>query len=268
MFKLTSYKKIKYFEITELKNFGVKAIFTSKIGGISSNNYAELNLGLHTSDKSKNVIENRRLISEAIDIDYHDLIAAEQIHGNKIYRVLASDKGRGALNLDTVIEGIDGLITDVKDLPLISFYADCVPIYLYDPVYKAVGLAHSGWKGTVLKIVTRMLERMEDEFGTRPADCLVAIGPSISANNYEVDDRVFNSFKKTNLPLHKFFRKNNDGKYQLDLWKANEIILRNKGIPSEQIIQSKLCTYSHSDLFYSYRRDGKNTGRMASIIVL
>ncbi|ACL69676.1 peptidoglycan editing factor PgeF [Halothermothrix orenii] len=259
---------LQYLEIEEFKDNGVTAIFTSRRGGVSKGSYGTLNLGFHSGDDHQNVVENRKIISSSIKIDYHNFVAGEQVHGNKVYIVAEEDKGKGALDYNTSISGVDALITDRPGLPLISFYADCVPLYFLAPSRRVIALAHAGWKGTLLKIGQKTIEKMNQYFDINIKNCLAAIGPSISPDVYEVDDRVVGRFKEKFTEWRDIVVDKGKGYYLLNLWEANRIVLNKAGIPSKNIITSGYCTYKYDNFFYSYRRDGAKTGRMASIIVI
>ncbi len=268
MFSWENYGDLRYLKITEMTEKGVKAIFTSRLGGVSKGNYSFLNLGLHTEDNSENVLENRRRIASILGLDFTEFVAAEQVHGDKIHIARKADRGRGAVDFKDSIKNVDALITDNKGLALISFYADCVPLFIYDPVKKIVALSHAGWKGTFLHIGPKTIAKMQEVYGTRPEDCLAGIGPAISKKNYEVDNKVNNLFRNKFYFAGQIISKISDGKYHLDLKKANFLSLVKAGVLRKNIVVSDLCTYKDSNFFYSYRRDNGKTGRMASIIVM
>ncbi|MCG8515317.1 MAG: peptidoglycan editing factor PgeF [Halanaerobiales bacterium] len=257
---------LKYLAIEEFNSVGVKAFFTSRLGGISTGSYGQLNLGLHTGDQREAVLTNRRLIAEALGYDYRDLVAGEQIHSNRIAQVNREDRGRGALSHQDSIPGVDGLITCQKNLPLFSFYADCVPVLLADPLKGVVGLVHAGWKGTLQRIVEKALRQMEEIYHCSPRDVIAAIGPAISGDHYQVDQRVITQFRSSFQNWREFSSGDGKENYRLNLPRANQLQLLAMGIPLSQIIMSDLCTYRDNHSFFSYRRDGGITGRMASII--
>ena len=268
MFKWIKKGSIRYLMLEEFEEHGARAYFTSRLGGVSTNGYSSLNMGLHTLDDNENVLTNRKYISDALNIDHNKLTAGEQVHGNQVYVVSQEDKGSGALDYENSVKGVDALITDIKDLPLVSFYADCVPLFFLDPVQKVGGLAHAGWKGTVSKIAIKTLDKMTEQFNSSPEQCMIGIGPAISGVNYEVDDNLANKFRET-FDFHKeVCEKKKNGIYLLDLPKTNYMMLCKAGVRPENIINSSMCTYDLKEYFYSYRRDNGKTGRMASIFVL
>jgi|SRR5690625_3856267 len=224
------------------------------------------NTALHVDDDPATVIHNRKAITSALRFDFEAWTCGEQVHDNRIARVTAAERGSGRLTRASAIQATDGLTTNELDVLLTSFYADCVPLYFFDPVTRATGLAHAGWKGTVLKIAVNMVNHMETQYGTPPARLLVAIGPSIGPCCYEVDERVAEKVRKLQLP-HGLVKKN-DKHYDLDLKECNRQLMIKAGINPNHIEFSLLCTSCHSDLFFSHRRDQGKTGRMASWIGL
>ncbi|MGM0409935.1 MAG: peptidoglycan editing factor PgeF [Bacillota bacterium] len=268
MFKWNNLGDFKCLKITEFEKEGAKAFFTTKNKGVSKGKYKSLNLGLHTEDKSINVIKNRKIVAKKLNLNFSSFTTAEQIHGNNVYIVKESDRGKGSLNYNNSIKNTDALITNSSNIVLFSYYADCVPLYFFDPKNKVIALAHAGWKGTLNKIALNVLKKMRLNFSTDIAKCIVAIGPAISKNHYEVDKNLINKFDKEFKNISQFFVHKFKDKYLLDLKSLNENILLNNGIYKENLIKSKLCTYENEENFYSYRRDNGKTGRMASIISL
>ncbi len=266
MFSWVQDRELHYLKISQFSDFGIKAYFTSRMGGVSTGSFNSLNLGLHTSDKQESVLNNRRIIAESIGINSEHFVAGEQIHDNKIYIVNESDKGFGALNYEDSISGIDALVTDKRNVPLISFYADCVPLYFLEPKKKVIALAHAGWKGTLKKIGKKTVSIMVQKFDIKAEDIWVAIGPSISRDFYEVNDLLINKFKKEFINHKDFIVDKGKNLYLLDLWLANIYSLKELGVQDKHIILSNYCTYRDNKYFYSYRKENGRTGRMASII--
>ncbi len=256
----------KYLEIDSFSKKGINAFFTSRKGGVSDGVFNSLNLGLHTSDKKNKVIMNRKILAKNLNIEFASLTSAKQVHSNNIYIVKDGDRGKGRLEYENSIENTDALITTSKDITLFSYYADCVPLYFYDLENKIIGLAHSGWKGTLKKISLKVLEKLKERFATDLNNCLVAIGPSISKEYYEVDERIINKFEEEFDYLDEFIVHKGKDRYLLDLPGLNKSMLIKAGILSKNIDLSNICTFSDKENFYSYRRDKGKTGRMASII--
>ena len=165
---------------------------------------------------------------------------------------------------------VDGLVTNVPGLCLVTFYADCVPLFFVDPVKKVIGLSHSGWRGTVGKIGKVTVELMKEQYGCHPSDILAAVGPSICQDCYEVSEEVVEKFRENFARKYwedLFYQKEN-GKYQLNLWKANEIIFTESGILPEHMAVTNLCTHCNSDVLYSHRTMGDKRGNLAAFLAL
>lgn len=250
---------------------GLSAGFTSKQGGSSQPPYSSLNCAFHVNDEPLDVIENRRRIAAALQLPFDAWVSAEQVHSNEVYVVTEQDRGRGQLTGASAIPKVDALITNVPEIWLTSFYADCVPLYFVDPIRRAVGLAHAGWKGTVQGIARRTIEAMQDTYDSRPQDILATIGPSIGACCYEVDDHVMKDVRniadgfEADLPI---YIDKEQGKSMLDLKQLNRQILMQAGILPTNIEYSLRCTSCQENYFYSHRRDLGKTGRMMSWIAL
>ena len=243
---------------------------STRLSGVSKKPFDSLNLALHVGDNAEDVLQNRKLFANSLDLKAEDIISPNQVHEDKIFRVDESDRGRGAMNYDDAIKYTDALITNAPNLPLMLCFADCVPVLFVDVDNKAVGIAHAGWKGTVKKIAAKTLMAMTDEFGTDPTKCLAGIAPSIGPCCYEVGENVIEAIKKA-FPNHidKLII-NRDGKTYADLWQANLIQLIEAGMLEENIDVARECTCCKSSWYFSYRaahQAGLNeTGRIAAII--
>lgn len=198
-----------------------------------------------------------------------DMVFTHQTHTTNVRVVTEADKGCGIVKPRTYSD-VDGLVTDIPGICLVTFYADCVPLYFVDPVKKVIGLSHSGWRGTVGKIGKVTVETMCREFKSRPEDILAAVGPSICQDCYEVSEDVIRQFQK-NFPEDcwnaLFYQKENQ-KYQLNLWKANELIFREAGILPEHIAVTNLCTHCNSEILYSHRQAGDARGNLCAFLAL
>lgn len=245
----------------------IKHGFSTRIGGVSQGAYESLNLGLKTNDRQDNVMENIKKFALALDVNPEDLVMSDQVHGDIVKIVTSEDKGKG-YRKQRDYSGVDGLITNLPNIPLITMFADCVPIFFTDTVKRVVGVSHAGWKGTRLKIGQKTVQTMIQEYGSKPEDILAVIGPSIGKCCYEVDDPLVDQFDKQFTNVSSFIFPKGEGKYHLDLWEANRIILNEAGILNNNITISNLCTSCNLDLFYSYRKEKANTGRMGAIIQL
>lgn len=217
-----------------------------------------LNLALHVGDDVEKVLRNRKAFAEAVGVSAERFTTCQQVHGSKIVRVTKELIGSGAKDFSNTIADTDALITDIPDVPLLLFYADCVPVLLADVETGAIGLAHAGWRGTVANIGAKTLAAMVEAFGTKPENVLVAIGPSIGACCYEVDDFV----RDQASGYEDYFAPKGGGKYQLDLWGMNAKQLQEVGVLRENVSVAGVCTNDNVDLFCSYRAEQGKTGRM------
>jgi len=246
---------------------GIKHGVSARLGGASSPPFASLNLGLHTGDKADAVIVNRQRFCQAVEVDYTKVVTAEQVHGDQIRIVGPNEAGRGMTSYEQALPCTDSLVTNTKDLPLLLLFADCVPVLIADPVRGVVGVSHAGWKGTMAKIAAKTVAAMQANFGTKPADCAVAIGPSIGACCYEVDQTVVKKLQ-AGFPEWQRFVTSHQDKWLLDLWEVNRQQLLDVGVRQEQISISGVCTACNTDVFFSYRQEGGQTGRIGAIITL
>ena len=247
----------------------VKHGFSTRIGGVSQGIWSSMNLSFSRGDKEDSVKENFYRMAKALDVPADSFVFSQQTHTTNIRKVTMEDKGKGIVKpLD--YQDVDGLITNISGLCLATFYADCVPLYFVDPVHKAIGLSHSGWRGTVGKIGRITLERMKEEYGTNPEDVIAAIGPSICQDCYEVSEDVIIEFQKgfSEACWKELYYKKNNGKYQLNLWKANEIILLEAGVKKEHIAVTNLCTCCNSEELFSHRASQWKRGNLAAFLAI
>ena len=247
---------------------GLEHAISTRFGGVSNEPFDKMNLAMHNGDDKKSVLENRSRFCNAFSIASADLCTCEQVHSSNIRQVTAADAGRGATSYEDALKETDALITNVKNVPLMLFFADCTPVLFFDPEHHAIGISHAGWKGTVHKIAQKTVQAMQAAFQTDPKKCLVGIGPSIGPCCYEVGSDVQLQFRKAfpkdaNTILTPFQQK-----WKLDLWAANRIQLEQVGIPKENIDIAHTCTACNSDVFFSYRADFGKTGRIAAMLCL
>ncbi|WP_010530460.1 peptidoglycan editing factor PgeF [Lentibacillus jeotgali] len=242
---------------------GLKAGFTTRKGGFSAPPFDTLNLGLHVPDNSEDVITNRHRLADIIQTPLRSWVSGEQTHETNIHFATDLDKGRGSTAYDTSLEQIDGLVTNHSGILCTAFFADCVPIFFLDPSTRYIGIAHAGWKGTVHRIGQKMIDTMQTA-GADLADIRVVIGPSISHDAYEVDERVIRHIPQSFIEKTVTARENN--RFLLDLKQLNAEILLQHGILRHNIDISNYCTFRDDHLFFSYRRDGGKTGRMLGYI--
>lgn len=241
--------------------------FSTRMGGVSQRHLSSLNLGFGRGDEEENLRENFRRIAAAIGFETENLVLSQQTHTTNVKVVTEEDRGRG-ITKPLGWKDVDGLVTDVPGLVLATFYADCVPLFFVDPVRKAVGLSHSGWRGTVGKIGKVTVEAMMREYGSRPEDILAAVGPSICQECYEVSEDVILEFQKNYEERFwdsLYYQKEN-GKYQLNLWRANELVFLEAGILPEHISITDICTCCNPDVLYSHRASKGMRGNLAAFL--
>lgn len=258
-----------YITFPGLSASGVLHGFSTRLGGISRGYLGSMNLSFHRGDDAEAVRENHRRLAKAIGYDETRAVFSDQIHKTRIYKVTQKDAGKGIVR-ETDILGIDGLVTDCPGIPLLTFYADCVPLFFHDPVKQVVALAHSGWRGTVSGMGAVMVTYMQKEYGCKAEDILCAIGPSICRNCYEIGEEVAEEFEKR-FPREQYpniMQAGQSHKYYLDLWQANRQILQEAGIRPEHIEVTDICTCCNPELLFSHRASHGKRGNLAAVIML
>ena len=305
------------FEETGLVKHGI----STRFGGVSKGIFSSMNLSFSRGDDREAVMENFRRLAEALEVDDRKFVFTDQTHTTNVRKVTAADAGKG-LTRERDYRDVDGLITDEPGLVLSTFYADCVPLLFLDPVHRAIGLSHSGWRGTVGRMGAVTVAAMQREYGSRPRDLLCAVGPSICQDCYEVGDDVAKEFRGvfagaageekesaeaaagqeralSGVPEatvlaaveneagrvagaageekesaggitagRGILRPGAPGKYQLDLWRANEIILREAGILAEHIAVTDICTCCNPDVLFSHRASHGRRGNFGAFLCL
>ena len=242
--------------------------FSTRLGGVSKGIYSSMNLSFTRGDEEEAVLENYRRIADAIGFSMEGIVCSDQTHTVHIRQVTEADKGKGVLQKKDYTD-IDGLITNVPGITLTTFYADCVPLFFLDPVNKAAGLAHSGWRGTVGRMGEKMVRAMKDAFGSEPENLYAGIGPSICQDCYEVSADVADRFREEFQGYEEdagLLYKTKTGKYQLNLWKANEIVLTEAGILREHISFPGICTCCNPEFLFSHRASQGKRGNLCAFL--
>lgn len=228
---------------------GILHVFTTRLGGLGMRNNGAKSPG------------DWDAVAEAFGIRPECVVTVNQVHGDDIVRVDMSNY------LSMAHVQADGMVTSSPGIAVGVETADCVPVLLFDPGAPAVAAAHAGWRSTVKNIVGKTVKRMQELFGSNPSRMIAAIGPAIGPECYEVDDPVIGPLRAAFPFWRDLVSPRGHGKWWLDLAKANRLALMQSGLLEENIYYLGMCTFCRSDLFYSYRREGK-TGRMLSVIMI
>ncbi len=247
---------------------GITHAFSTRVGGVSKGIYSTLNLSFVRGDEEEAVLENYKRMAEVLETDIEHMVCSDQTHTVNIRYVTQEDGGKGIVKPRDYTD-IDGLLTDMPGLCLATFYADCVPLYFVDPVRNVIGLAHSGWRGTVEQMGAHMVRAMRERFGCRPEDMFAAIGPSICQDCYEISEEVAVRFRQGFWADKQVLKPGKEtGKYQLDLWKANKEILLSCGILPEHIDVTDVCTCCNSEYLFSHRASNGQRGNLGAFLML
>lgn len=241
--------------------------FTTRYGGVSQGNYDSLNLNFNRSDPRAIVMENYRLLGEELKVSPERMVLSQQVHESIVLPVSEEHAGMGLVR-ERSFSRVDGLCTSEKGLMLITHYADCVPLYFYDPTLEVIALSHSGWKGTLLDIGGETLKVLKKAYGSKPDYLHVAFGPHIRSCCFEVDEDVARPFREKYPWAGGFIRQREDGKRMLDLESIITQGLVSQGVPREHISGNKLCTRCHRDVFFSHRGSGGHTGTAAAYLMM
>lgn len=251
---------------------GVLAFSTTRKGGVSEGNYGEFNINEYCGDKPDHIAANRKLLAGRIGIPESRIVMAHQVHGVEVRQVTADlldlpDEARR-----TILEGVDALMTDVAGVCIGVSTADCIPVLLYDEEHHAVAAIHAGWRGTVARIVDKTVQAMTLAYGTDPRGLKAVIGPGISLDNFEVGDEVYGQFEQAAFDMASIAERrpavDQPLKWHIDLPLCNQQILRQVGVREENIFMADICTYAHSDEYFSARRLGIASGRIFTAILL
>ena len=242
--------------------------FTTRMGGVSVGDCASMNLSFTRGDDETAVRENYRRIATALGTEEKQFVCSDQTHTTNVRRVTKADAGKGVV-IPKDYADVDGMITNEPGIVLSTFYADCVPLYFVDPVHRAIGLSHSGWRGTVNKMGQVTIEAMKREFGSKPEELYCDIGPSICQDCYEISRDVAEEFMKA-FPKHvnDILIQKSEEKFQLDLWKANEIVMLESGVLPEHMAVTNICTCCNPTELFSHRASKEKRGNLAAFLMI
>ena len=259
----------------------VKQGFSTRLGGVSTGYCASMNFSVKQYDTAENVKTNYKRMADALLILPKRIVQSQQTHTTNVRVVTEEDAGKG-YHRERDYTDVDGLVTNIPGITLVTHFADCVPLYFVDPVHRAIGLSHSGWRGTVARMGRETLHVMHREYDTNPEDVFCAIGPSICKDCYEVSEDVADHFKTLTDTLaadglridgrvpvwQDILEEKGNGKYQLDLWEANRRILLCEGVKADHIQVTDLCTCCNASLLHSHRATQGKRGTLAAFLCL
>ena len=242
--------------------------FSTRLGGVSQGEFSSMNMAFNRGDDPDAVTENYRRICESAGFEFESLTASSQDHHTVVRAVTRENRGVGIYK-PRDMESVDAVMTNEIGVTLVTYYADCTPLFFVDTGNKAIALAHAGWRGTVGRIGEKVIKEMGDRYGTKPEDIVAAVGPAISVCCYEVDLPCAEHFLALkDLQTEKFVFPKQDGKFMIDLLETNRQILAAAGVKNENITVSDLCTNCNSDLLWSHRATKGHRGTMSAFLCL
>lgn len=268
-FILINEQNMWYGVFPKLSAMGVKHAVSTRLGGHSAVfGEHDLNMSFNVGDNAEYVLNNRSQLATALGLDISKAVVTRQTHTDHVQCVDRSYAGRGYDSFQTGLANTDGLITNEQDLPLMLFFADCVPVIIFDSVKRVLSVVHAGWRGTVARIPTVAVQQMYAQYGSNPADCYAFIGPSIGPCCYEVDHVVADAAKVAFDFAEQVLTVSSATKWHLDLWQANKLALIQAGLSADNVIISGVCTIEHNELFFSHRKEQGKTGRICVLAAL
>ncbi len=266
-YKLHIKGEVQYLTFKRLDEFPeLRHLFTTRHGGISTGCRESWDLGFSEEDGPEAREYNCGVLADVMGIAQGDMVWTQQTHTTNIRRVTEDDRGKGATRPRDYTD-VDGLVTDCRGIALVTTHADCNALYFYDPLKHVIGLAHSGWKGTLHRIGKVMVNKMQADFGSDPGELVCGIGPSLCQDCFEVDRDVAGMFSAADAAYGKFAYEKGVKTY-IDLWAINEYILQGAGVRPENILCMGLCTKENTDMFFSHRGQHGKRGTMAAAMLL
>ena len=245
---------------------GVIAFSTTRKGGCSEGNYAAFNINRYCGDDPAHIEANRTALCQRLGIGMAQLVVPHQVHAAEVKQIDRNFTEQPAAVRDELTDGFDAVMTDVPGICVGVSTADCIPVLIYDAAHHAVCAVHAGWRGTVQCIVVRAIERMRAAYGTQPSELTAAIGPGISIDHFEVGDEVYQQFVDAGFEMEPISRRYR--KWHIDLPECNRRQLIQLGVAPQRIISSGICTYAQSDMYFSARYLGIDSGRIYNGIML
>lgn len=267
--KLNNVNSVPYLTYNSLSEIDfINHAFSTRLGGVSTDEFTSMNLAFNRGDSPENVTENYKRFCKSAGFDYESLTASSQDHHTFVRAVTKENVGVGIYKPKD-IESVDALITNEPGVTLVTYYADCTPLFFVDTKQKAIGLAHAGWRGTVGRIGDNVIKKMQSLYGTDPSNIKAAIGPAISVCCYEVDKPCADNFLALDeLDSTKFVFPKDNGKFMIDLLETNRQILVHAGVKNENITVSDVCTNCNSELLWSHRATKGHRGTMSAFMCI
>lgn len=263
MFRLNKKGGVSYYTIPSFEETGlVRHGFSTREGGVSAGCYASMNLRFNCDDTRENVLKNYEIIADTLGMDYKRLVLSKQVHEDVIHTASEADCGNGIAR-ENAFSSVDALITNEKNIPLVTLFADCVPLFFLDRRLGVIALAHSGWKGTVKRIGQKTIRKMKSDYGSRAEDILTAIGPSIQEDHFEVGDEVAEIFiREFGADTAVKYGE----KYHVNMQKAIRLQFEDEGVTN--IDDCGICTYCNAELLFSHRKTNGKRGNLGAFLEL
>lgn len=260
---------VPFLTFKELENISfVNHAFSTRLGGVSSGEFSTMNLALNRGDDENKVITNYKLFCHATGFEFDTLVASAQDHNTIVRKVTKNDCGIG-ITKPRDMDSVDALVTNENGVTLVTYYADCTPVFFIDKNKKVIALAHAGWRGTVNKICSNVIKTMITDYNSDTKDIYCFIGPAISKCCYEIDQSCYDNFTSVEgLDLDKIMTTKSNGKYMADLLETNKQILMLSGVPENNITISDVCTRCNSDLLWSHRATNGKRGTMCAFMCI
>ena len=246
----------------------IKHAFSTKLGGVSKNEFSTMNLSFTRGDNEEDVVKNYEIFSSALNFDINKIFRTSQVHGTNIKMITENDISENSCLKTNVFEKTDGLITNLQGIVLQTFHADCPAIFMFDKVKKVVGVAHAGWRGTVAKVSENLLSAFLENYNSDKNDIICGLGPGIGKCCYEVSEDIFPYFENLNLENYFSYSKKNGEKAFVDLLEVNRQVLINAGLNKNNIFKSDVCTMCNKDLLFSHRATYGKRGNNSAFIKL
>ena len=256
----------------------VVAFSTTRQGGVSLGAYSSFNINEYCGDTAEHIAENRRLLAQRLGIAPDHIILPHQVHGAEVRQIDADFLQLPENERRMIVEGVDALVTNQRGICIGVSTADCIPVLLYDEAHHAVAAIHAGWRGTIQRIVQTTIDMMHLYYHIQPSELRAIIGPGISRDSFEVGDEVYEEFLQEGFDMavvacqrpnmKKEGSVDQPLKWHIDLPQCNALLLCQSGVPADRIQSSGICTYQHSDQFFSARQLGIQSGRIFTGIML